>query len=89
MRNDLSHKYRKELEQMEILYRSLHNLDLNMDIPIRKEIPSDFNSYIARYINFATTENKISRMYSVPNHNTTVVHCAAGQHRTGAYSGRG
>lgn len=62
---------------MEILYRSLHNLDLSMEDPVRKEIPSDFNSYIAEYINFATTENKTSRMYSVPDHNTTVMHCVA------------
>lgn len=62
---------------MEILYCSLHNLDLSMDDPIRKEIPSDFNSYISDYINFATTENKISRMYFVPDHNTTVMHCVA------------
>ena len=62
---------------MEILYCSLHNLDLGKDDPVRKEIPSDFNSYIAEYVNFATTENKTSRMYSVPDHNTTVMHCIA------------
>lgn len=62
---------------MEILYRSLHNLDLGKDDPVQKEIPSDFNSYIAEYIKFATTENKTSRMYSVPDHNTTVMHCVA------------
>ena len=62
---------------MEILYCSLHNLDLGKDDPVRKEIPSDFNSYIAEYVNFATTENKTSRMYSVPDHNTTVMHCVA------------
>lgn len=62
---------------MEILYRSLYNLDLSMDNPVQKEIPSDFNSYIAEYINFAATENKTSRMYFVPDHNTTVMHCVA------------
>lgn len=62
---------------MEILYRSLHNLDLNMDNSVRKEIPSDFDSYIAEYIHFATTENRTSRMYSVPDHNTTVMHCVS------------
>ena len=62
---------------MEILYRSLHNLDLGMDNPVRKEIPSDFDSYIAEYIHFATSENKTSRMYSVLDHNTTVMHCIA------------
>lgn len=62
---------------MEILYCSLHNLELGMDASIRKEIPSDFNSYITEYINFATTENKVSKMYSVPDHNTTVMHCIA------------
>lgn len=62
---------------MEILYRSLHNLDLSKDAPVRKEIPSDFNSYITEYINFAANENKTSRIYSVPDHNTTVMHCVA------------
>ena len=62
---------------MEILYCSLHNLDLIMDDPVRKEIPSDFNSYITEYVNFATTENRTSRMYSVPDRNTTVMHCIA------------
>lgn len=62
---------------MEILYRSLHNLDLSMENPVRKEIPSDFDSYITEYINFATNENKTSKMYSVPDHNTTVMHCIA------------
>lgn len=62
---------------MEILYRSLHNLDLSMDNPIQKEIPLDFDSYIAEYIHFATSENKASKMYFVPDHNTTVMHCVA------------
>ena len=29
----------------EILYCSLCNLDLSMDNPVRKEIPSDFDAY--------------------------------------------
>lgn len=62
---------------MEILYRSLHNLDLSMEDPVRKEIPSDFDSYIAEYVHFAATENKTSKMYSVLDHNTTVMHCIA------------
>lgn len=62
---------------MEILYRSLHNLDLSMDDPVPKEIPSDFDSYIAEYIRFATTGNKISKTYFVPDHNTTVMNCVA------------
>lgn len=62
---------------MEILYRSLHNLDLSMDNPVQKEIPSDFDSYIAEYIRFATFENKASKMYFVPDRNTTVMHCVA------------
>lgn len=62
---------------MEILYRSLHNLDLSLDNPVQKEIPSDFDLYIAEYIRFATTENKISRTYFVPDRNTTVMHCVA------------
>ena len=76
-RGYLSEKTREEMQKMEILYRSLHNLDLSMEEPIRKEIPSDFDSYIAEYINFATSENKTSKMYSVPDHNTTVMHCIA------------
>ena len=62
---------------MEILYRSLHNLDLSMDNPVQKEIPSDFDSYIAEYIRFATSENKASKMYFAPGHYTTVMHCVA------------
>lgn len=62
---------------MEILYRSLHNLDLSMDDPIPKEIPTDFDFYIEEYIRFATTENKVSKMYFVPDCNTTVMHCVA------------
>ena len=54
---------KEELRQMEILYCSLHNLDLGKDDPVRKEIPSDFNSYISEYVSFATTENKTSRIY--------------------------
>lgn len=68
---------KEELRQMEILYCSLHNLDLGKDDPVRKEIPSDFNSYISEYVSFATTENKTSRIYSVPDYNTTVMHCIA------------
>ena len=62
---------------MEILFSSLHNLDLSKENPVRKEVPSDFNSYIVEYIKFATTENKISKVYFVPDHNTTVMHCIA------------
>ena len=62
---------------MEILYRSLHNLDLSMDNPVQKEIPPDFDSYIAQYIRFATSENKTSRMYFAADHNTAVMHCVA------------
>lgn len=60
---------------MEILYRTLHYMDLNMEALIRKKIPSDFDPYITEYIRFATTENKISRMYSVLSPDTTVMHC--------------
>lgn len=67
----------EELDRMEILYRSLHNLDLSLDAPVQKEIPLDFDTYIAEYIGFATTENKISKTYYVPDRNTTVMHCVA------------
>ena len=43
---------------MEILYRSLHNLDLSMEDPVRKEIPSDFDSYITEYINLQQTKTR-------------------------------
>ena len=36
---------------MQILYSSLHNLDMAQDRPVRKAIPADFNSYMDAYIN--------------------------------------
>ena len=48
---------------MQILYSSLHNLDLAKDSPIRKKIPSDFTTFMDAYVEFATTENKNSREY--------------------------
>lgn len=42
---------------MQILYSSLHNLNMDADDPIRKEIPSDFGPYLESYIEFATTSN--------------------------------
>lgn len=48
-----------------------------MDNLVPKEISSDFDSYIAEYIRFATTGNKVSKTYFVPDHNTTVMHCVA------------
>ena len=49
---------------MQILYSSLHNLDMAQDRPVRKAIPADFNSYMDAYIKFATTENNSSREYN-------------------------
>ena len=34
---------------MQILYSSLHNLDMNQDDPIRKQIPFDFGSFIEKF----------------------------------------
>lgn len=46
---------------MRIIYSSLHNLDMSQDAPIKKVIPTDFNSYMNAYIDFATKENDSSR----------------------------
>lgn len=63
---------------MQILYSSLHNLDMNQDTPVRKEIPADFNSYMDAYIRFATTENGSSREYNPIDANRTVLRCISG-----------
>ena len=60
---------------MQILYSSLHNLDMGVDEPIRKVIPIDFNSYMDAYIEFATKENDSSREYTVIDANRTVMNC--------------
>ena len=60
---------------MQILYSSLHNLDMHQDDPIRKQIPSDFVSFMQSYIQFATSSNDTSREYTVRNKNRTVVSC--------------
>lgn len=60
---------------MQILYSSLHNLDMNQDTPIRKAIPADFNSYMDAYIKFATTGNSSSREYNPIDVNRTVLRC--------------
>lgn len=58
---------------MRILYSSLHNLNLNLDAPIRKAIPNDFNDYVNAYIQFATAENKSSRAYKPIDENSEVL----------------
>ena len=60
---------------MQVLYSSLHNLDLNQNEPIRKDIPSDFGTFIHAYIEFATASNDTSREYTVRDKNRTVVSC--------------
>ena len=60
---------------MRVLYSSLHNLDLNQDEPVRKDIPSDFESFIQSYIEYATSTNDTSREYTVRDKNRTVVSC--------------
>ena len=62
---------------MRIFYSALHNLDMNQEMPIRKEIPVDFNSYIDAYIQFATAENDSSREYTPIDANRTVLRCVA------------
>ena len=60
---------------MQVLYSSLHNLNLNQDEPVRKDIPSDFESFIQSYIEFATSSNDTSREYAVRDKSRTVVSC--------------
>ena len=60
---------------MKVIYSSLHNLDLNTENPVNKEIPEDFDSYMESYIQFATAANPSSREYTVIDDNRTVVNC--------------
>lgn len=62
---------------MEMIYKSLHNLDMDKDTPIRKQIPVDFNSYMEAYIKFATSENDSSRDYEPIDTNRTVLMCVS------------
>ncbi len=60
---------------MQVLYCSLHNLDLNQEEPVRKDIPSDFGAFMQSYIEFVTSSNDTSREYTVRDKNRTVVSC--------------
>jgi hypothetical protein len=60
---------------MQIIYQSLHNIDLNKERPIRKKMPSDFKEFIENYVEFATTENNSSRDYIPIDPNRTVINC--------------
>ena len=60
---------------MQILYSSLHNLDVNQNQSIRKDIPSDFGAFMQAYIEFTTFSNDTSREYTVRDKNRTVVSC--------------
>lgn len=60
---------------MQILVRSLHNIDLTAEEPIRKQIPDDFAPYIEAYIQFATQENDAIREYTAVDNNRTVMNC--------------
>lgn len=62
---------------MQIIYSALHNLDMNQEMPIRKVIPTDFNSYMDAYIKFTTTENDSSREYTPIDANRTVLRCVS------------
>lgn len=59
---------------MNILYISLHNLDLSKDEPLRKDISTDFNAFIGNYIN-ETLAGTTSREYTVQDYDRTVAHC--------------
>ena len=60
---------------MQIIYRSLHNLDMNRDAPIKKEIPEDFDPYMDAYMEFATSENNSLREYSLADSDRAVFRC--------------
>ena len=60
---------------MQILYSSLHNLDMNQDEPIQKEIPPDFDLFMQSYVEYVTSLNDTSREYTVRDKNRTVVSC--------------
>lgn len=62
---------------MQILYSSLHNLDMSQGTPIKKNIPADFNSYVEAYIKFATEDNDSSREYNPIDVNRTVLRCVS------------
>ena len=62
---------------MIIHFKSLHNLNLESNELIRKVINDDFESYLKEYISFSVIENDTKRDYSIPDVNTTVVHCVS------------
>lgn len=72
---------------MEILYSSLHNLDMEQENPIRKAIPADFNEYMEAYIEFAIKGNKSFRAYEPIDKNRTVLRCIADIFTKKAYQG--
>lgn len=57
---------------MRIVYNSLHNLDLSLTDPIRKQISADFGSFIKNYIE-ETLSGKTTKEYTVIDRNRTVV----------------
>ena len=59
---------------MRIEYNSLHNLDLNLTDPIRKEISADFGSFIKNYIE-ETLSGKTTKEYTIIDPNRTTVRC--------------
>lgn len=57
---------------MQILYNTLHNLDLELDYPIWKDISVDFGEFIKNYIE-ETLTGKTAKEYVVKDPNRTVV----------------
>lgn len=59
---------------MIIIYKSLHNIDVENGTLHRKKIPDDFGVFMREYIRFAT-QNENTKLYNIPDSNTTVVNC--------------
>lgn len=60
---------------MNILYKSLHNINLEADELTRKEINEDFELYLKDYISFSVRENETKRNFKIEDENATVAHC--------------
>lgn len=62
---------------MQILYCSLHNLDLNSDEPLKKDISVDFGNFIENYIS-ETLASTTSREYTPRDYQRTTASCISG-----------
>ena len=64
------------MSEIKNLYTSLHNLDLEEDAPIRKDISTDFDEFIKGYIK-TTINSKTSRDYTIRDPNRTTINCVS------------